>query len=451
MAGIDSTGFTPKSLDDIKTGLNAVWRTVFGASVNVDPRSRNGQIIAAAAGALSEAWNLGASIFNAFSRPSGVLLDYISALTGTVRKPAMPSTVTLTRTGTTGNVVPAGKVASVSGTTAQFQTLASSTLVAATAWASSHTYSTAGVRVKNAGSIYQVITPGVSAGSGGPAGIGADILDGTVHWRFLGPGDGVVDVAAACTVTGPVQGYAFTINTIATPVAGWSGVINLLDAVPGSNVETDPQLRVRRATEAAGQGRSPLDSLRAQVFKVAGVTSVFVFENTTDGVIDGTAAHSVEVLVNGGTDAAVAAAIFANKAAGPGSSGTSSVTVTDTELANHTIFFSRPVELDIYETITVAVDVTMFPANGTDLIRDALVAVGNALGQGKDVYARAVEAAIFAKDSDGALLIPGVLDVQSHFVGTAPSPGTTSVGVTIRQFSKFDTSRTIVTIVPGTP
>ena len=48
-------------------------------------------------------------------------------------------------------------------------------------------------RCINSGSIYQVITAGTTAASGGPRGTGSNITDGTVHWKFLGqdPGQAV--------------------------------------------------------------------------------------------------------------------------------------------------------------------------------------------------------------------------------------------------------------------
>jgi hypothetical protein len=42
-----------------------------------------------------------------------------------------------------------------------------------------------GNRRANNGNLYQVITAGVTAASGGPSGTGADIADGTAHWAFV--------------------------------------------------------------------------------------------------------------------------------------------------------------------------------------------------------------------------------------------------------------------------
>lgn len=57
------------------------------------------------------------------------------------------------------------------------------------AWIGTHVYvATPGSRsvvTNDGGRCYICITGGTSAGSGGPLGVGTDITDGTVHWRFL--------------------------------------------------------------------------------------------------------------------------------------------------------------------------------------------------------------------------------------------------------------------------
>jgi hypothetical protein len=54
----------------------------------------------------------------------------------------------------------------------------------APAWQASTAYSL-GDRCSNNGKVYEVITAGTSAASGGPDGYTADITDGTVHWKYV--------------------------------------------------------------------------------------------------------------------------------------------------------------------------------------------------------------------------------------------------------------------------
>ena len=55
-----------------------------------------------------------------------------------------------------------------------------------TAWAISTAYTVGLRRTNDTGKVYEVITAGTSAGSGGPTGTDADITDGTVHWKYVG-------------------------------------------------------------------------------------------------------------------------------------------------------------------------------------------------------------------------------------------------------------------------
>lgn len=60
-------------------------------------------------------------------------------------------------------------------------------------------------RVVNGGNVYQCVGAGTSAGSGGPTGTGAGIVDGGVTWNYLGPFTGaVLDVAPELATGSPV-------------------------------------------------------------------------------------------------------------------------------------------------------------------------------------------------------------------------------------------------------
>lgn len=54
----------------------------------------------------------------------------------------------------------------------------------APAWAGATAYSVGAEVTNDGGKPYVCITAGTSAGTGGPTGTGADITDGTVHWRY---------------------------------------------------------------------------------------------------------------------------------------------------------------------------------------------------------------------------------------------------------------------------
>jgi uncharacterized phage protein gp47/JayE len=239
-------------------------------------------------------------------------------------------------------------------------------------------------------------------------------------------------------------GASGTLTVIETPVSGWNATVNVLDAVIGQDTETDAELRTRRANELVASGNATLEAIRTHVLDVSGVTASIVFENNTDVTnVDGVPPHAVEVLVLGGTDAAIRQALFEAVAAGIATHGSVSGVVTDSAGNPHTVKFSRPTSISIWIVTNVQKLVANFPADGETQIKNALKAFGDTYPIGKNVTSSALSAKIFA--------IAGVLDVLECFIGTAPAPGTeATIVITSRQLAAFDTSRITVNLSDGT-
>ena len=444
MAGVTSTGWVSKTLGEIQSDLRAAFRRVFGLAVNVDARARAGQLVDIMADALSTVWELGEAVAGAVDPygASGVLLDNLAALTNTFRMPATKSSVTLICAGTLGTTVPTGSRASVPGTSAVFETLADVALAAAQVWLGTTAY-VVGDIIQSDNSIWACIVAGTS-GAVAPTGVD-QFVDGTVTWRRVGAGQYAGLAAAEATITGPVQGFAWSITTIDTPVSGWNAVANTLDALPGTNQETDAELRLRRQQEIAAIGTSPLDAVRAEIIKVPGVSTCTVFENTTDVTVDGITPHAIEALVEGGADADLREALFAAVAAGIETVGGVSGTVTDSAGNSHTVRFTRPSGVNIYVGVTLTKDPARYPLDGDAQVRAAIVAAGDQRGLGFDVVASRIAGDIFAA-------VPGVLDVQPVLVSTAPTPTLpTTIAISLRQRADFDTSRITVVSTSGVP
>jgi uncharacterized phage protein gp47/JayE len=428
MAGLDATGFTIKTLEEIREEINDELRTAYGQSVGLTDDDFLGRAVGIFAEREALLWEL-ADAINSATDPdnaTGAKLDSLAALTGTIREPAKKSTVTLTLTGTPSTTVTSGSQASVTTTLEKFTTLANATILATTAWAGTTAYAL-NDRVTNSGNVYLCIVAGTSAGSGGPTTEAASIVDNTVTWRFLGNGTGD------------------DIITIETAVAGWDSVMNILDATLGSDIETDEDLRSRREEELASPGTSPIDALRTDLLLVTGVTSVTLFVNNTDTTdADGVPPHSVEALVRGGADQDIWDALLAGVAAGIGTHGTESGTSTDSEGNDHTMKFSRPTQINIYVDITCTYDVDLYPADGDDQIKAAIVAFGDAQDTGKDAVSSSIKAQCFT--------VPGVLDVTLAEIDTSPAPTTeTTIAIALRELAVHDTSRITVASSPATP
>ena len=443
MAGVTSTGFVAKTLADLQADLQAAFRRVFGKQVNVDARARPGQMIDIFAEALSEAWELAEAVAGAFdpTSASGVLLDNLAALTGLTRSPPAKSAVSILAIGTNGTVLPIGRQAGVTGTTTVFETLAAGTIATAPAWAAATPYAE-GAIVSAAGALWRATAAGTS-GATAPTGTGPTHNDGTITWAYQAPGSAFALISAEATETGRLQGFAGSITTIVTPVAGWSAVTNPLDAVPGRDLETDTELRLRRQQQIANVGSSPLDAIVAKVALVKGVSTAIAFENVTDATVGTIGPHGIELLVEGGADVDVADAILAAKAAGVGTYGTTLQTRSTSNGDPVAIRFSRPTLQNIWVVVTLTKDPAQYPLDGDAKVKEALVAFGDSQALGKDVVASALSGAIFKA-------VPGVLDVVSVFIGTAPSPGTSAtIPLTIRQRADYDTSRISVASSDG--
>ncbi len=442
MPGLDETGLSIATLAELRAQINEALQNAFGISIDVSDRSIEGQVIGILSERLSVIWEL-VELVNSSQDPDkavGAALEALCLLTGTFRRPATFSTVTLTLTGTPTTPVPTGSLVSTTSTAKQFETTQDGEITALDAWVDATIY-VIGNRVTNAGNAYVCIEDGFSAGSGGPDTQDDDITDNTVHWRFMGTGTGAVDVTSQATVTGPVVAVSGDITTIDTPVGGWDSVINLLDAVVGEDIMTDAELRVLREIELAEPGTGTLNAIRAALIEVPDVTAVTVFMNVSDTTTDGTGGlpagmppHSVEALITGGDDQDIWDALLANVAAGIQTTGGEVGIATDSQGTEHEEKFARPEELLVYIDITLTKDPENYPDDGDDQVKLAIVTWGNNQLTGKDIVASGISAQAFS--------VPGVLDVTATLIDTSPGPTlSTTIPVSLIQLAVFDTSR----------
>lgn len=449
--GVTPTGFVKKTLTVIKEELETALRAVFGQSINLTPKSAFGQFVGIMAEREALLWEIAEALYRARD-PDGATdaaLEAVCALTGTMRRAAFKSMVVLTCTGSPGTTLNVERMVSVVDIGTKFLTTTTETLASVFAWVASTVYAV-GARVTNGSKVYHCTVAGTSAASGGPSTTDIDIIDGSVHWTHLGSGTAVADVVASSQTAGPWVASARTLNVIETPVGGWSSALNLLDAQLGANIESDPELRLRREEELAAPGNASLEAVREHVLKVGKDTSnpvltARVFENYTMSTnADGMPPKSIEVLVEGGEDEDILQAVFESKAAGVEPHGTVSGNVIDSEGETHVIKFSRPTMKDVYVKLLVQKNPDEFPSDGEAQLKSAVVLFGNKQKVGKDAVASSLGAQCFT--------VSGVLDVTATFIGLAPSPATsTTITCTTRERARYDTSRVEVVLSNGSP
>ncbi|MFC7508806.1 baseplate J/gp47 family protein [Pantoea stewartii] len=101
--------------------------------------------------------------------------------------------------------------------------------------------------------------------------------------------------------------------TIVTVIAGWDSATTTVAATPGENEETDPELLARFYKSRSRAATNCVDGTLADVAGLTGVTDVVALENRTDETdANGVPPHSVNYIVEGGDNAAVAKAIYDN-------------------------------------------------------------------------------------------------------------------------------------------
>ncbi len=251
---------------------------------------------------------------------TGVDLDIICSLTGSQRSLGTPSNVTLTLSGVAGTVIPAGALVDSGINTNQWATDSSATI-----------------------------------GAGG-----------------------TVSATATCQTSGAIEANPSTITRIVSTVGGWQSVTNPSVPTLGTDAQSDPSLRIERALSVGRGGNNQTDSMIGELFAVSGVRRVRVYENNT-GAVDsnGLPAHSIAPIIDGGSNADIAKAIFIKKAAGcqlfaAGTAVTVNNVYDQYPSNTATIIFSRPVYVDQVINLTIFNDGTL-PANVQDLIKNAVI------------------------------------------------------------------------------
>lgn len=241
---------------------------------------------------------------------------------------------------------------------------------------------------------------------------GSIAIDATgINWLTLAdaqiPEAGFVEVDAACEMAGAVRAPAGSINQIGSPTAGWISVINEADAVVGQDLESDAELRARRAGALQAQAMGIKEALNGALFALDGVTAVWVFENST-GTTDsnGIPAHSIAVIVKGGENQEIAQTIINKKSPGCGLYGS----VTEEITKNGEIIavkFSRPDEVEVLSQITLK---WLSPVSDAvkGQIRAAVASKVNEQRIGESLYTGLLWAPIIGCNPDGQTLFTPV-------------------------------------------
>jgi hypothetical protein len=357
----DSTGITLDRYADTLAWLVEQAEAQWGEGIDTSEEEFYGHLFRLLTTVVAKQNEIIQSIYDGqvVSNSDGALLDGLVELIGLERISAAYSTVTLTLTATAATVVPAGT---------QYKTAAN--VVFAT----------------------------------------------DTELTFTGAGS--QDVAATCTVTGPNDAAIGEVNTIVNSVYGITTVTNAAAATPGRNRETAAELKERHTTATATSGEEDTASIYEAISGVDGVSSVYVFDNDTDEAVGGVPARTLHCSVIGGTDADIAAAIAGAKTSTIATYGATTVShYNTTTRQTRDINFDRAVNTDTHIEVTIQTVSGVYPDDGDDQLKAALVAHYDDIRTNDDVKYNALYRPIYS--------IPG-LTVTALKLDTSDPPTGTS-------------------------
>ena len=487
--GLTTEGFKIKRLADIKLEIEEKFKDTFGQDINLTSNSLFGQLIGIFSERESEVWEvLEASYNSAYpSTAEGLSLDFLGSLTGVIRREATQSQAVLRLFGAPGTVVPIGSQVSLAGNSAiQFQTTQTGEIVAGINAQQRIDFSTVpdsgayslsfdGVTTStlnfndNASAVQNalnsipslssvVVTGDTSTGFvidfTGADGLKPQPLIG-ISTSSLQTGttlvvldtqtivEGVpnqVDVEALAINTGPINAPSGTLTSIDTPLTGWTSVTNPNDVILGQDRETDAEFKIRRTQTLESSGAGTLNSIRARLLTLPGVSQVIGFENNTLVTdLQGREAKSFEMIVRGGDDDEICNEIWESKPAGIRTIGNVICPIVDDEGFPQEVRFSRPTAAEIYLELDLNVNGD-FPADGVNQIQQAIIDFSANLFIGSDVI-------VYPKVVAALCAVPGITDVQVRIGKTAGPTLDDNVIIADNEIAVFDTSRITVTVL----
>lgn len=395
--GLVSTGFNVKPLSAILADMEVVETSLISSNLDVQPTDPIGVMNGIMGQAFSEVWQLAGALYAGMD-PDIAANDQLTGLariSGTPRLPASPTVVV-------------GCVVNVNAGFSQ----APGTMFAS---------------VVNSNNTLQFTNKTTVASVGG----------------------GNVTVDFEAVVAGPTQCLAGTLTVIAQAISGWNTITNPADGVLGTDIETDALLRTRRVVDLASPGTATAAAIQSDVMQTlqfptttTNTTNCTVIFNDTDSTDSNSLPpHSIEVVAEqlsptSADDQLLANLIFADKAAGIATHGTSSKTCTDSQGNTEIIYFSRPAAVPLYISVTVKVSTAYTGGNA--------VSPANTIAQTLIDFAAATYvpgATVYASHALAESFVTGVLSVLFFAIDIAPVTPNTNVQVdlpmTIRQFGQL--------------
>ena len=423
---LTAEGLERPRLNELKADLDASVAVGLGP-VNVGPDSVVGQLDGIHAAALDDAWEAIQDTYDSMYPASaeGISLDRAVSFLGLVRINSAPVVVTAAVYGAEGTIIPVNALAhadiqyfNTSQVTITKASVIDATVAIAAAFPSvTYTVTLAGVAYSY---LSGVAATKLSIATGLKAAIGSayvatvvgeklrvSVLDGETPVPIAVTDNLTLDTIGSPAIFVAVSSGARelpigALQSIDTPVFGWTGIYNLLPGAGSRDVESDDALRLRHATASRATGSATVKAIRARLLaEVPGVTAVSIYENRTSGIVLSRPPHSFEAVVQGGVDQLVGNNIWENKPAGIETYGNVMVNVEDDNGDLQATYFSRAISRYLWVRVTVNAIYPEedLPANTAQAIKDAVMSYASSLTVGEDVITQRFVGPIYAATS----------------------------------------------------
>jgi uncharacterized phage protein gp47/JayE len=306
MAGptIDANGITIQSFDEILAELVAGYQAIYGADINLEQESPDGQRVAIEAKSRADMQAFGLWIANNFDPDfaRGIFQAKIAKLSGIFPRPATRSFWDLSVISTRVVTLPTGYQIS-----------------------------------DDLGQLWELPAPVI-----------------------LPVGTTAITFQAADF--GSVTGLAGAVFTPVTVVLGVDGFTAAVDAEPGEDEETDEEFVQKRNLSLENPAFSTTNSLAARLLNTAGVSDARVYDNDSDvyDAVNNLNAHSIWPVVEGGTIDDIMQVLLFQKTGGTGIKGSIQATIPETLtrpdrstfVVSQVRRFDRPVIVPLHITLT---------------------------------------------------------------------------------------------------
>lgn len=239
------------------------------------------------------------------------------------------------------------------------------------------------------------------------------------------------------------------VNTITNQNTIIPGVTSVNNSVGytslGVEQETDEDFEIRRDKSTALASSNNIDAIYAELLQLDGVTDVNIWGNNTNSTdATSTPAHTIWVIVNGGSNTEIADVIYSN-IGGSDTRGNVSVNVDTLSHQTLTINFDRPTVIPIFVKFNIKVTGDVNNINIDDLKEEFVQQSSYKIGE--DISSGELTAnAMNALELNGGANIAYVTDLEISTVEEGDWHNLIQAGTKADLFT-LDTSRVTVTII----